>query len=72
VEKVFEVIVSGCLLFLVVSFIFFLVVIALSPVISISYLIADWYEKRFHSNIRRTSQGETESSLGEIPKTHDN
>ena len=71
-ETFFEIIVAGCLLFLVVSFIFFLVVIALSPVISISYLIADWYEKHFHSNIRRASQEEIESSLGEIPKTHDN
>ena len=71
-EKVFEVIVAGCLLFLVVSFIFFLVVIALSPVISISYLIADWYEKRSSGSTRRASQGETEASLGESPKTHGN
>jgi len=65
-----------CIMAVVVGFLSGLVVIAFSPLLAGLYFIADWYErkkrKKSSSDTQPTSQGETEASLGESPKTHGN
>ncbi len=50
--------------------------IALSPVIGVLYLIADWYDKRrlkrLSSDVQRALQAETEVSSKECSKVHCN
>ncbi|SMO74613.1 hypothetical protein SAMN06269117_12512 [Balnearium lithotrophicum] len=70
IEKLLGWFFALCVISVVVAFFIDIVIIALSPFIGIAYLIADWYERKSSSDTQPASQGETEASLRESPKTH--
>ncbi|WP_456396639.1 hypothetical protein [Desulfurobacterium sp.] len=62
---------AGCVIAVVIAFFVTILNIALSPVIGVIYLIADWYESKSSAGNKTASQGKTKTSLKECSKIHD-
>jgi len=64
------------ILFMLIALCLLVCGVALSPFISVLYLVADWYErkklKEVFSDTQRVLQTKDESSLGECSKIRDN
>ena len=64
------------ILFMLIALCLLVCGVALSPFISVLYLVADWYErkklKEVFSDAQRVLQIKDESSLGECSKIRDN
>ncbi|SNR90917.1 hypothetical protein [Desulfurobacterium atlanticum] len=69
-ETVFGYFLAGCVIAVVIALFVAILSIALSPVIGVIYLIADWYENKSSAGNLSASQEETEASLKECLEIH--
>ena len=70
-ETIFGYFLAGCVIAVVIAFFAAILGIALSPIVGVIYLIADWYESKSSAGNQSASQGETEASLKGCSKIHD-